>query len=121
MMPKTEQETGFIKMVANRLAEKFLEPLLLLSKVKNYSTHIGGLAEMLDWSWEFYDQYYDKIINWERFRWSGDNIYNVVTLDGLIVAFGRHRIKKFYAQNANHSTYFLEKYSVIEYETHLQF
>jgi hypothetical protein len=111
---QTKQETGFIKMVANRLAEKFLEPLFLLSKEKNYFAHIGGLAEILDWAKEFYDQYYDKVINWERFKWSSDNIYNIVTLDGLIVAFGRDRIKKFYAQNANHATYFLEKYSAIE-------
>ena len=114
MITETKQETGFIKMVAKCLAEKFLEPLFLLSGEKNYFVHIGGLAEILDWAKEFYDQYYDKVINWERFRWSSDNIYDIETLDGLIVAFGRDRMKKFYAQNANHPTYFLEKYSAIE-------
>jgi hypothetical protein len=114
MITQTEQETGFIKMIANRLAEKFMEPLFVFSKEKNYSAHIGGFAEIPDWSREFYDQYHDKIIYLERFKWSNDNIYNVVTPDCLIVAFGRDRIKKFYAQNANHATYFLEKYSAIE-------
>ena len=114
MITQTKQETEFIKMVAKGLAEKFLEPLFLSNKEKNYSAHIGGLAEILDWAKEFYDQYYDKIINWERFKWSSDNIYNVVTLDGLIVAFGHERIKKFYVQNTNHATYFIEKYSAIE-------
>ena len=114
MKTQTKQQTDFIKMVANRLAKNCMKSLLELSKEKNYSIYIGGLAEILDWSNEFYDEYYDKIINWEIFKSSSDNIYNAVTLDDLIIAFGWDRIKKFYTQNANHATYFLEKYSAIE-------
>ena len=100
-------------MVARRLAEKFLERLIFLSKEKHYSARMGCLAEILDWSQEFYDKYYDKIINWETFKCSSDNIYEGITHDGLIVAFGEERLKKFYYQHVNHATYFTEKYSAI--------
>jgi len=76
-------------------------------RAKSHFAHIAGLAEIPDWAKEFYNQYYDKIINWERHKQSSDNIYNIVTPYGLIVTFGRAMIKKFYAQNANQATYFL--------------
>ncbi len=72
----TKQQTDFIKMAANRLAKSFLKPLLELTTEKNYPAHIGGLAEILDWSREFYDKYYDKITNEEMFSCTIDNIYN---------------------------------------------
>ena len=113
MITETKQQTDFIKMVANRLAKNFMGPLFELTKEKGYSAHIGGLAEILDWSKEFCDQYYAKITNWEMFRWSSDNIYNAYTLDDLIVSFGRERLRKFYAQNQNCANYFKEKYLAI--------
>ena len=114
MLIQNKQQIDFIKMVAIHMAKNFMKPLLEFSKDLNYSAQVGGLAEILDWSREFYEQYYDKIANWEIFRSSSDNIYNAVTRGDLIDAFGRERFKKFCAQNENHGSYFIEKYSAIK-------
>jgi len=111
------QQFDFVKMVANLLAEKFIQPLFVSVKEKHYLSQIGGLAEILAWAEEFYDRYYLKIIDWETFRNGKDNIYNAETLRDLIIAYGREKLKMFYAQNANHATYFIEKYSAIIRET----
>lgn len=113
MATQTQQHVDFIKMVANRLAEKFIRPLFEFTQEKNYSAHIGGLAEILDWANEFSEQYYNNFIEGETFRGSTDNIYKAETLNDLIIAFGQERLQTFYAKNANHSTYFLEKYSAV--------
>ena len=107
----SQQRYDFIKMVANRLAEKFIRPLFEFTQEKNYPAHIGGLAEILDWASEFSEQHYNKIIDWEAFRRSSDNTYKAETLNDLIISFGKERLKTFYAQNTNHSTYFSEKVS----------
>jgi hypothetical protein len=107
---KTQEQLDFIKMVANRLAEKLIWFLFPSDERKNYSEHIGRLAEILDWAEEFYEQYYDKILNWQMFKRSTDNIYDANTSDELIIAFGKEKLKKFYSQTENHHTYFLEKY-----------
>jgi hypothetical protein len=113
VVTQTKQQTDFIKMVANHLAKNFIASLLELTKEKSYSANMGGLAEIIDWSKEFCDQYYYKVTNWEMFKWSSDNIYNAFTLDDLIVCFGKERLRKFYAQIENHTEYFKEKYSAI--------
>ena len=97
-------------MVANHLAKNFIASLLELTKEESYSGSIGGLAEIIDWSKEFCDQYYDKITNWEMFRRSSDNIYNAFTLDDLIICFGQERLKKFCTETENRIDYFKEKY-----------
>jgi hypothetical protein len=107
------KQFDFVKIVANRLAEKFIQPLFASIKEKNYSTQVGGLAEILAWAEEFYDQYHNKIIDWEAFRNGKDNIYKAATLQDLIGAFGQEKLKAFHAQNANHSTYFNEKYAAV--------
>jgi hypothetical protein len=114
MITQTKQQTDFIKMVANLLAKNFIAPLFELTKEKSYSAHIGGLAEILDWSNEFCDQYYDNVLNWEMFRSSSNNIYNAFTLDDLIVSFGRERLKKFHTQTENHTNYFMNRYTAIK-------
>ena len=113
MPPQNLPQFDFVKMVANRLAEKFIQPLFASIKEKNYSTQVGGLAEILAWAEEFYDQYHNKIMDWETFRNGKDNIYKAETLHDLIVAFGQEKLKTFHAQNANHATYFNEKYSAV--------
>lgn len=90
-----------------------MEPLFEPGKEKNYNAQIGGLAEIIDWSREFYDLYFDKINNWEMFKYSKHNIYNAVILDDLIIAFGKARIIKFYAENKSLENYFLEKYLAV--------
>jgi len=113
VITQTKPQADFIKMVANHLAKNFIASLLELTKEESYSARIGGLAEIIDWSKEFCDRYYDKITNWEMFRWSNDNIYNAFTLDDLIICFGKERLRKFSTQIENHTDYFKEKYSAI--------
>jgi hypothetical protein len=113
----TQQQSDFIKMVASRLAEKFIRQLSALSNVKNYPALVGGLAEILEWSEEFYNLFFDKINDWEMFRWSNDNIHNANTLDDLIIAFGENRLKNFHVHNRNNSNYFLDKYAAIVSES----
>ena len=114
MITQTKQQTDFIKMVAILLAKNFIAPLFELTKEKSYSAHIGGLAEILDWSNEFCDQYYDNVLNWEMFRSSSNNIYNAYTLDDLIVSFGREILKNFHTQPENHTNYFMNRYTAIK-------
>ena len=112
-MTQTTQQNDFIKIVANQLAKNFMNLLFELTKEKSYAAHIGGLAEILDWSGEFYDRYYDKVMNAGMFACSNGNIYNDTALHDLIDAFGNERFKKFCAQNENRTNYFAEKYSAI--------
>ena len=92
-MPKpTKQQRDFIDMVAIQLAKYFIGPLLEMNTEKNYSKYVEGLAEILVWSNEFYDLYYSKIMDWELFKRSNDNIYNAETLEGLIIDFGFERM-----------------------------
>ncbi|MEP7232893.1 MAG: hypothetical protein ABI691_21720 [Ginsengibacter sp.] len=121
MILETQDQFDFIKMVANRLAEKLIWFLFPSKKGNNFSEHIGGMAEILEWAEEFYSQYYEKILNWEAFKQDAENLYNAATPDDLIVAFGQEKLKKFYAQNKNHNTYFLEKYQAIMNENHNDF
>jgi hypothetical protein len=110
---QNKQQTDFIKMVANRLAKNFMAPLFELTKEKGQSAQIGCLAEILDWSKEFYDQYYDKVLNREMSRSGSDNIYNAFTRDDLVISFGREKLKKFCTQNENHTNYFIKRYAAI--------
>ena len=111
MNAQNKQQTDFIKMVAKHLGKNFMAPLFELTKEKGQLAYIGGLAEILDWSKEFCDQYYDKVTNWEEFMWSRDSIYNA--LNDLIISFGREKLKTFYSQPENHTNYFSRRYSSI--------
>src|SRR6188474_3513892 len=103
-MTQTQQQFDFVKMVANLLAENFVQPLFGLTEKKDYPTHIGGLAEIIDWAKEFHDRYYYKIIDWKAFQQSKDNIYNAETFKDLVIVFGQEKLRIFYNKNANHST-----------------
>jgi hypothetical protein len=111
MNPQNKQQTDFIKMVAKHLGKNFMSSLFELTKEKGQVEYIGGLAEILDWSKEFCDRYYDKVTNWEEFMWSRDNICNA--LNDLIISFGREKLKTFYSQPENHTNYFSRRYSSI--------
>jgi hypothetical protein len=113
MYTQSYQQLDFIKMVANRLAKKCIQPLFELTREKSYQANIGRLAELLDWAEEFYELYYDKIVDWENFQRSNDNIYKAETLNDLITVFGQERLKTFFAQNAHRTNYFIEKYSAV--------
>jgi len=111
MNSQNKQQTDFIKMVAKQLGKNFMAPLFEVTKEKSQVAYIGGLAEILDWSKEFCEQYYDKVTNREEFMWSRDNICN--TLNDLIISFGREKLKTFYSKPENHTNYFSRRYSSI--------
>lgn len=115
MITHTQQRIEVIKLVAYHLSEKFTYPLFELSKEKNYSVHIGVLAEILDWSREFYDLYYNTINEWEVANWNSHHSYNNIKLEGLIIKYGQCRLKRFYDHNMDYATYFLERYSSIKF------
>lgn len=119
-MTSAEQQIDFIKMVAGRLSERFLEQMFFFNRKRNYSIHVGALAEILNWSEEFCDEYHDKIISEEMFAEGLCQVHIGAELDCLITTFGRRRIKKFYAEKGNDPFYFLEKYLKIEHESFLE-
>jgi hypothetical protein len=98
MTLRTKQQLDFIDIVANFLADNFLKQVLAVNRKSSYDALVDGLSEILDWSWEFYDQYYDMIIDWQMFRCSGDNIYSAATVDELVVAFGRSKVARLHQQ-----------------------
>ena len=114
MMIPLNSETWFVEMVSNRLAHKFMKPLLQFSTEKNYCTYIGALEEILDWSLEFCDQYCDSTNTSQTGMQGGDCCSKTFSLDDLIISLGEERIKKFHKQSTDHTTYFIEKYSAIE-------
>ncbi|GAB2808833.1 hypothetical protein [Ferruginibacter profundus] len=107
-------ETWFIEMIANCLAEKFIRPLFLLNTEKNYAAYVGGLAEILDWAIEFYNWYYEMLINREYFEQPGEGKFKTADLKNLIVAFGNEKMETFNIEYAKHTAYFIEKFSTIE-------
>jgi hypothetical protein len=113
MYTQTYQQLHFIKMVANQLAKKFIQPLFESTQEKSYQANIGRLAEILDWAEEFYQQYYEKIVDWENFQRSNDNIYKTETLNDPITVFGKEKLKTFFAQNSHRTNYFFEKHSAV--------
>ncbi len=120
MIISAKQEIDFIKMVAKCLSEKFLEQMFFFNKRRNYSMHVGALAEILDWSLEFYDGYYDTLLSKRMFTESLSLVHINAELDHLITVFGRNRIKKFYTENGNYPIYFFEKYLGIKDESSLE-
>ncbi|MBS1597416.1 MAG: hypothetical protein JST75_04270 [Bacteroidetes bacterium] len=98
-----------IDTIAIRLANKFLNQLFDFCNQKNYFVYVGSLAEIMDWSYEFHQQYDHKIKDWETFGTSNENIFNAVSQDEFLIAWGNHRIAKFYEQNANHPRKFITR------------
>ena len=105
-----ETQTDLMDWVANLLTETFIDLLYKLGNEKNYYTHVGIIAELLEWSVDFTDQYYYKVIDWEIFKRSNENIYNADSLQDFVIAFGHERVKKIYSGNECNTSYFICKY-----------
>jgi hypothetical protein len=60
-------------------------------------------VEILNWSYEFYNQYYNNETDWKDF----ENIRNIlfnnndVHRECFLIAWGEKRIRQFFAQNIN--------------------
>ena len=111
---QSKQQVDFFEIVVDLLVEHFVNPLNQLSRQKNYFVHVASLAEIVDWSEDFYNQYSDLPNNWETFKTSGRNIFKVDNINDFVVAFGHAKFKMFCIENGNYPDYFLRKYSALE-------
>ena len=87
-----------ISNIAASLADEFLKPLFDFCNERNYFVYIGSLAEIMDWSCEFYAQYHHKLADWEKFEHSQDNIFRARSKAEFLKAWGSNRIKLFYSE-----------------------
>jgi len=74
------------------LSDNFVKPLFDFRDEKNYPAYVKSLAEILNWSLEFYQQYHHKLKDWEAFEKSADNIYDAVNPNDFLIAWGQKRI-----------------------------
>ena len=100
MIVQSKQHTDFIDMVSQQLAESFVKRLIQLGTERKYDNYAGSLEEILKWSWEFFDFYYDKFQNWKLFQETEENIFNADSPQEFIIAFGHARFIKFCVENA---------------------
>jgi len=98
--------------IAVRLANKFLTQLFNFCNQKNYFVYVGSLAEIMDWSYEFFNQYDKKISDWKNFEASNENIYDAATRDEFLIAWGNERIQQFYIEHAHHPRKIMTKAGV---------
>ncbi|MEO8769625.1 MAG: hypothetical protein ABI402_06060 [Ferruginibacter sp.] len=85
-----------ISLIATSLAEKFVKPMYEANKEKNYFVYVSCLSEILNWSGEFYNNYFHKLNDWKSFETSKDNIYNAVDRDDFLMAWGCNKIRQFF-------------------------
>jgi hypothetical protein len=104
MIPLFKNQTDLIDTIADRLVENFAEPLFDLSIEKNYFVYLGTVAEIMSWSGELYDNYYQQLLDWENFKVSRGNTFHAITRDDFIIAWGKERMKK-YMQGVRRKVY----------------
>ena len=111
---KSQQQIDFFEIVVDLLVEHFVNPLNKLSNEKNYFVHVASLAEIVDWSEDFYDQYSDLPDDWETFKSSSRNIFKAGNITDFVIGFGHMKFKLFSIENGKYPDYFLRKYSALE-------
>lgn len=109
-MKRTSRE-DFMNMVAGQLVRYFLTTLQNLGSEKNYYSHVGSLAEILDWAKEFCELYEDKFMDAKFSVHARNCIHDDLALKSLVISFGCERLLTFYRQNAIPDDYFIRKYS----------
>ena len=109
-----KNQHDFQDWVTHVLLDNCIKLFYKVSKEKNYYIQVGIIAEILDWSNEFTEIYYDKTINWDLFKNSKKNIHDAPTLYDLIIVFGQEKIKKIGSQNKRCGDYFMEKYAALQ-------
>jgi len=92
-----------IGLIAARLTNRFAQPLFNFYAKKSYSVYIKCLVEILNWSYEFYNQYYNNETDWKEFENIRHTLFNNddVYMDYFLIAWGEKRICQFFAQNIN--------------------
>ena len=97
---ESEDQAAFVEMVATQLTGKFMMELRQLCNRKNYFTHAGILAEMFDWSMEFFDLYYLEFGNFSE----------ATDVEESVIAFGNARYQELAAIPSYLDSYFIAKY-----------
>ena len=111
---QSKQQIDFFDIVVDLLVEHFVKSLNQLSSEKSYFVHVASLAEIVDWSEEFCNQYSDLPDDWETFKSSSRNIFNADNINEFVVAFGQAKFKIFSIENGNYRDYFMRKHSALE-------
>jgi hypothetical protein len=106
---KCTRNEDFMNSVVEQLMKNFLPALQCLCSEKSYYSHVGHLAEILDWAKDFGELHYDKFSN-APLGGSNNDFNNNSTLESLIMSFGRERTLIFYKENAAPANCFIEKY-----------
>jgi len=99
----SDEKVAFIEMVAIQLTSQFIPPLRLLCNRKNFYTHAGILAEMFEWSVEFFDLYYDEF---------GGNT-EPADVEEAAIAFGHSKFDGLSTVPAQLDKYFIAKYKTL--------
>ena len=98
--------THSVDTIATYLSGKFVKRLFDSYEGKNYLVYVKCLAEISNWSREFYDLYNDNEDNWRSFENSKEMINNnAVQRDDFLLAWGEKRINQFFAQKVNEKEY----------------
>ena len=88
-----------VGLIAAYLAGKFVKPLFDSYKKHNYQVYVRCLAEILNWSQEFYDLYYNNK-NVNDFKNNTELIYhNGIHRSDFLSAWGDKKIKQFLAHD----------------------
>jgi hypothetical protein len=104
MIVQSKEQTDFIDLVSQKLAESFVKKLIQLGSQRKYENYAGSLEEILKWTWEFFDLYYDKFQNWKAFQHTEENNFNAESPHEFIIAFGHARFIRFCVESAEKST-----------------
>src|SRR5215204_6394816 len=105
---KQFQNERFIKIVAAQLTENFLTPLWNICGEKNYYSHVGCLAEILDWAEDFCELYTDKYF---QDQLDHKDFQDDSFLEALIICYGQKRLLAFYKQNRSSQSHFIVRHS----------
>jgi hypothetical protein len=100
----SEEQLEFIEMVAIQLISQFIPQLRLMCNRRNFFTHAGILAEMYDWSIEFFERYYHEFaVNTEP-----------ADLEEAAIAFGHSKLDRLSAAPVHLDKYFINKYNTLK-------
>ena len=108
MILKSEKQIDFMNTTTKKLVEFFLEPVFNLNHEKSYYTHVGCLAEISEWSREFYHLYYEKVSHWEHQNKASDYPSHMAAVESLIIAYGKDKLKDYSLKTGNFSKYFAD-------------
>ena len=73
----------------------YLDPLFNLQEEKNYYTHMGVVAHIVDWSRDFYRSLHEGPIEWKRMSINEKEDFSQAELKQRVLAYGREKMENF--------------------------